>query len=260
MTLTGLLPGTRYYYRLMTNGVRWRRPTRPTSQTLQTTADPADVFFTVIGDWGQSGSSGAGNVANLQNAADPPLILTVGDNAYQNGTQCDWDNNALAPPTRTAARRALFMPALGNHDLNDAGGQQLGLLVRDQDLQHPDNAPAGSERYYSFDHGDAHFIVARRNNCRDAHADATGSTTTSPPRRASGSSSSSTTRPYSCANGFASIGSDSPSATAGARIFEQYGVDIVFTGHDHIYESSQLVDDFLVGGGGGSDGKSTATS
>ena len=42
-------------------------------------------------------SSTEASVANHQNAADPPLLVTVGDNAYQNGTQSDWDGNAFIP-------------------------------------------------------------------------------------------------------------------------------------------------------------------
>ena len=48
------------------------------------------------------------------------MILTVGDNAYTNGTQSDLDSNALAY-YRILLPRMFFFPALGNHDLNIAG-------------------------------------------------------------------------------------------------------------------------------------------
>src|SRR5262249_55468690 len=40
-------------------------------------------------------------------------------------------------------------------------------------------------------------------------------------------------------------------------LFEQYGVDIVFDGHDHIYERTKFMDEYLVGGAAGSDGLGT---
>ena len=61
--------------------------------------------------------------------------------------------------------------------------------------------------------------------------------------------------PYSCANGVASIGSDTTVRTTWGPIFEHYGVDIVFDGHDHIYERSIPLDDFAdADGTPGSDG------
>src|SRR5262245_62156990 len=118
--LTGLLPGTRYYYRLLTNGVVVQAGSPGIYlTTLRDPSDPGDIFFTVIGDWGQA-SSGEADVANLQDADDPPMIITVGDNVYPNGTQSEWDNNAL-PYYANLMRRTLFMPTLGNHDVNSVG-------------------------------------------------------------------------------------------------------------------------------------------
>jgi hypothetical protein len=81
--------------------------------------DPGDVFFTVVGDWGDS-SGGEANVASLQDAADPQIIMTVGDNVYPNGTQSEWDTNAL-PYYQSPMQRIPFFPALGNHDVNSVG-------------------------------------------------------------------------------------------------------------------------------------------
>ena len=57
--------------------------------------------------------------------------------------------------------------------------------------------------------------------------------------------------PYSCANGVASIGSDSNVRNTWGPLFEKYGVDIVFDGHDHIYERTHYIDDYLANGGAG---------
>ena len=254
--LTGLLPGTRYYYRLLVNGLQVLATTY--FQTMRAPTDTGDILFTVIGDWGQN-SSAETNVANNQNAADPPLLMTVGDNAYTNGTQSDWDNNALIPAYENQLlRRAVFMTTLGNHDLNSVGASSWQSSVEIKMMLNPRNAPAGQEeRFYSFDDGDAHFVVL------DANSPAIGSTQ----NNWLATDLATTTRkwkfvflhqtPYSCANGIASIGSDMNVRNSWGPLFEQFGVDIVFDGHDHIYERSNVVDDYVVGGGSGSDGLGT---
>ncbi len=253
--LTGLLPGTRYYYRLLTNGTEVLATTY--FQTFKATSDPSELYFTVIGDWGQ-GSSAQGQLGNILHADDPPLLMTVGDNAYQNGTQSDWDNNVFISQFKNQIlRRAVFIPVLGNHDLNNVGAGNWANSVEIKMHALPRNAPAGQEeRFFSFDYGNAHFVVLDSN-----------------PGAVSLQNSwlaadlAATTRkwkfvflhhtPYSCANGFASIGSDHTVRDNWGPIFEQHGVDIVFDGHDHIYERSGLVDHYQIGGAGGSDGLST---
>ena len=141
--LTGLQPGTRYYYRLLTNGNQVLATTY--FQTFKTASDTSELFFTVIGDWGQ-GSSAQGRIGNNMNADDPPLVLTVGDNAYTNGTQSDWDNNVFISQWRNGIlRRAVFMPTLGNHDLNNVGASNWQNSVEIKMHALPRNAPAGQE-------------------------------------------------------------------------------------------------------------------
>ena len=253
--LTGLAPGTRYYYRLLTNGT----PVLSTTyfETFRTPTDPRPLFFTIVGDFG-AGSSGQTNVASNQNASDPPLVVTVGDNAYENGTQSDWDNNVFIPQYENLLRRAVFMPALGNHDLNDVGASNWANSVEIKMHLLPRNAPAGQEeRYFSFDYGDAHLVILDSN---PPALDATQAAWLEADLAA-------TTRKWkfvflhhashSCANGIASFGSNMTVRNLFGPLFEQYGVDVVFEGHDHLYERSKPVDEYLVGGAAGSDGLKT---
>jgi acid phosphatase type 7 len=160
--LTGLLPGTRYFYQLRTNGVIVQAVSSTTYfTTMKPAGDPSDIFFTIVGDWGEATSEET-DIANLQDAADPPLIMTVGDNAYQNGTQSDWDNNALAY-YRNPMRRILFMPTLGNHDVNSVGASNWANSVEIKMFLLPRNG-TDQERYFSFDYGDTHHIVLDSNN------------------------------------------------------------------------------------------------
>ena len=254
--LTNLQPGTRYYYRLETNGVAILGTHY--FRTFRAPTDASELFFTVIGDWGDSTVPQA-NVANNQDLADPPLLMTVGDNAYFTGTQANWDENAFIPEYRNKIlRRAVFMPTLGNHDLYDAGADNWADSVQIRMHALPRNGPSGhAEHYFSFDHGDVHFVVLDSN---DASLNTTQTNWLA-------LDLANTTRkwklvflhhtPYSCANGLASFASDMDVRNTWGPLFEQYGVDVVFAGHDHLYERSGLVDDYLVGGALGQDGKGT---
>jgi len=246
--LTGLLPGTRYYYQLKTNGsIVQGVSSNIYFTTFKEPADPSDVFFTVIGDWGE-GSAVEQQVSNHQNTADPQIILTVGDNAYETGLLSEWDSKALAYYVNPMMR-AFFIPALGNHDLYDVGESNWANSAEIKLFVLPHNGPEG-ERYFSFDNGDAHFIVLDSN-------DPGNSTQINWLQN----DLATTARkwifvflhhtPYSCANGIASIGSDLSVRNNWGPLFEQYEVDIVFVGHDHIYERTNYLDDF------GSDGKGT---
>ena len=54
--------------------------------------------------------------------------------------------------------RAVFMPALGNHDLNAVGPANWINSVEIRMFELPENSPE-PERYFSFEHGDALFVV-----------------------------------------------------------------------------------------------------
>ncbi|MBI3782689.1 MAG: metallophosphoesterase [Deltaproteobacteria bacterium] len=264
VALIGLSPGTRYFYQLKTNGVVVQAVSSNVYfTTTKLPSDTANMFFTVVGDWGacpngglfSCGSSSAEQaVSNNQNVADPPLIVTVGDNTYPNGTLSDWDTDAL-PFYVNPMKRALFMTALGNHDLNDVGNASWASSAEIKLFALPRNGTE-QERYYSFDSGDVHFTVLDSDSCcqttQTNWLDNDLATTTRKWKFVFFHHTS-----YSCASGFASFGSNTTVRNAWGPLFEKYGVDIVFDGHDHLYERSRFVDDFLANGNAGSDGLGT---
>ena len=256
VTLTGLTPGTKYFYRLAVNGVTVQAATSSIYfTTLKASSDVADLFFTVIGDWGQN-SSGEQNVANRQNTADPQMILTVGDNFYQSGTQSEVDDGL----TRyiTPFKRIPFFPALGNHDVNQTPSSWPNTAYTKTFVLGTNGNPSEPERYYSFDSSDAHFVFLDSNNVdstQTAWLDNDLATTTRHWKFVFLHHT-----PYSCASGLFSIGSSLTVRNTWGPIFESRGVDIVFTGHDHIYERTTFINDFggdtlgtyyvMTGGGG----------
>ena len=104
-----------------------------------------------------------------------------------------------------------------------------------------ERAAGQEERYFSFDDGDAHFVVPRQRTLpASADADQLARQPTSPRRTRKWKFVFLHHTPYSCANGIASIGSNTTVRNTWGPLFEQYGVDVVFDGHDHIYERTQL--------------------
>jgi len=251
VTLTGLTPGTLYYYRLKTNGAVVQNTTY--FNTLHDPSDPTDLFFTVIGDWGQ-GTTGEAQIAALNDAANTPMIITVGDNTYPNGTQSELDNNAMAY-YQSPLQRAFYFPTLGNHDLNNVGNANWANSAHIKTFVLPTNSPE-PERYYSWEDGDALFISLDSDSCCSAtQTNWLDNLLATSPRKWKFVFYHHTA--YSCANGVASLGSDSNIRSTWGPVWERNQVDVVFHGHDHIYERTRFMDDFLADGSSGSDGKGT---
>lgn len=252
VTLTGLNTGSLYYYRLRTNGAVVQNTTY--FNTLKAPTDPGDILFTVIGDWGQ-GTTGQAQIANLQNAANVPMIITVGDNSYPNGSQSDLDNNAMAY-YKQPLQRAFYFPTLGNHDLNAVGGASgWANSAHIKTFVLPTNSPE-PERYYWWEDGDALFLSVDSDGCcSGAQTNWMQNLLSTSPRKWKFVFYHHTA--YSCANGIASIGSDSGVRNTWGPVWERNQVDIVFHGHDHIYERTKFMDQFQANGSPGSDGLGT---
>ncbi|HYD47940.1 MAG TPA: metallophosphoesterase family protein, partial [Terriglobales bacterium] len=258
--LTGLLPGTRYYYQLRTNGAVVQA-TSPSIYftTSKLSSDTSTLSFAVVGDFGQ-GTSQEQQIANRIDADDAPLLFTVGDNAYQNGSQTDWDVRVLAYYA-SPLKRMVFLPTLGNHDLgsNSNGGANWASSAEILMLALPTMAPE-PERYFAYESGDALFLSLDSDDCNDGTCNATQINWIDNTLAASDHKWKFVFlhhAPYSCANGLASFGSDSRVKNAWGPLFEKYRVDVVFTGHDHLYERTRFIDDFRATGGSGSDGLGT---
>jgi len=223
LSLSGLLPRTLYYYRVLLDGA-----VASEGHTFLTApADPAiAIRIAVLGD------SGAGNQAQLDVAAgilsaNPEVVLITGDVIYDSGCPGEIDPHYFEPYSNLVDHIP-FYPALGNHDVLTQRGQPLLDA-----LYLPANDQDGTERYYSFDHGGVHLVALDSNSSLEAgspqyawlEADLTQAGATwlfvyfhHPPYSSSRHGSSTGIR--------ASL----------EPLFNALGVDIVFTGHDHDYE------------------------
>jgi hypothetical protein len=138
----GLTPGRRYAYRVEDGaGVLARGRFRAAP------AGPAAFTFAVVGDFG-SGNANEAAVASLIGSWRPDFVLTVGDNAYPDGSPGLLDRDIFRPYA-AVMRESGWFPALGNHDVKtDGGAPELRAFHS-----------LGGERWYRFTWGDAGITV-----------------------------------------------------------------------------------------------------
>ncbi|ADO69217.1 discoidin domain-containing protein [Stigmatella aurantiaca] len=232
--LDNLSPGQTYSYVVeacgSTTGVRQFR-------TASAAGTPR-VHFTAMGDFGTGGSLQSQVLTRLAQAGRAgELLLALGDNAYSSGTEQEFQDRMFKPMAALLRQVPLFSTP-GNHEyVTDQGQPYLDNLYM------PANNPAGSERYYSFDWGPVHF-VSLDSNCAIGLASADRCTLAAQKSWVT-QDLASTGRPWKVvffhhpAWSSGEHGSQLQMRREFAPLFEQYGVDLVLTGHDHNYERSK---------------------
>lgn len=213
-------------------------------------AQEEEFRFLVFGDSG-NGSKEQLVLADLMVEADPDFVLHTGDLAYPQGTKTQVQKYVLEV-YEELFKVAEFYPSLGNHDyLTENANPALKAFEL-----------PGNECYYSFDWGNAHFIALDTNtplydgdemiNWLRSDLESVKDETLwifvyfhHPP--------------------YTSSAVHDPDLRVQQKlvpIFEEYGVDVVFSGHAHNYErtcrirSDRCAKDgvhyIVTGGGGGS--------
>ena len=250
VTLTGLTPDTRYYYSVGSSSATFSSGESHVFFTSPPPGKPYPTRIWVVGDAG----TGTANQLAVRNAyythaqgAYTDVLLMLGDNAYETGTDAEYTSRHFQV-YQDILRQTVSWPTIGNHDTaglsNPSGSipyyQSFSLPTAGQ----AGGAPSGTEEYYSFDYGDIHFV------CLDSMTES---------RSANGTMANwlrtdlaATAQkwviaywhhpPYSKGHD-----SDSDSIQTEMRanllpILEEYGVDLVLSGHSHAYERSYLLD------------------
>jgi hypothetical protein len=250
--LSGLRPDTKYYYSVgtseivLTNGPDFFFVTAPLS------AKPTRLW--VIGDAGTAGDyqrfvRDAYRVLVQDTATErhTDLWLMLGDNAYQAGTDIEYQV-AVFETYQWLLQRSVLWPTIGNHDA--ASAIPGGSFPYVDNFTLPVNGEAGgvasgTERYYSFDYGNIHFI------CLDAN---TSVRTAGSPMLAWLEQDLIATDkdwiiafwhqpPYTWGTHTSDFEQDLIEMRENAvPLLESYGVDLVLCGHSHVYERSFLLD------------------
>jgi hypothetical protein len=166
VTLSGLAPGTTYYYAVgSSTGILAGGDSQHVFVTAPPEGASAPVRIWVLGDSG-TGNSSARRVRDAYLAYTgsrrTDLWLMLGDNAYESGTDAEYQAG-LFDIYPMMLRRAVLWPTLGNHDgITASSSTQSGPYYDIFSLPRAGQAgglASGTEAYYSFDYANIHFVV-----------------------------------------------------------------------------------------------------
>lgn len=261
ITIQNLNPATAYYY-TVGNSTSWftNSSTDVYFKTNPTPGATGEYRFWVIGDAGM-GNNDQRSVrdgfmaVNQQQHIDGWIML--GDNAYgsgiDDGTQEHYQNGVFENMYEPILQNTVLWPATGNHDYNNhipfspapAYFDIFSLPMYGE----AGGLPSVSEKYYSYDYGNIHFIVLDSYD-EDRSASAPMATWLINDLQQNNSDwviAYWHHPPYTKG----SHNSDNANFLDGelveireniVPILEQYGVDLILNGHSHSYERSYLID------------------
>ncbi len=252
LRISGLTANTKYYYSIgTTSAVLAGNDANHFFYTSPNAGQASPYRFWILGDSGTADVNAqavrnaylAYNGSNYTN-----LLLMLGDNAYNNGTDAEYQA-AVFDMYPTILRQTPLWSTIGNHDSAQTTNPPSNLPYF-QMFTLPAAAEAGgvasgTEKYYSFNYGNVHFI------CLDSMTSS----------RTAGSAMltwlqsdlSQNTQPWVVAFWHhppytkGSHNSDTETELIEMRanvlpILEGWGVDLVLAGHSHSYERSFLID------------------
>ena len=249
--LTGLSADVKYFYSVGTSSVTLAGGDRDhfvVTAPVPGTAKPTRIW--VIGDSGTADRS-ARAVRNafleLTGSRDPDLWIMLGDNAYDEGTDNEYQAAVFNTYPQVLPRTVLW-PTLGNHgagtsDSATESGPYYDIFSLPRNGE-AGGVASGTEAYYSFDYGNMHFVCL--NSETDPSPDGAMMTWLEADLAANDKEwiiAFWHRAPYSRG----SANSDTDSRQIALRqnavpLLERYGVDLVLTGHTHAYERSHLID------------------
>jgi 3',5'-cyclic AMP phosphodiesterase CpdA len=243
VAIAALEPGSTYHYRVEGVGESWLRGSFRTALANE----DSGFSFAVVGDSG-SGGKGQRAVARLLGLLKPELILHTGDVVYPDGEERHYDRRFFEP-YRELIRDVPVFPVLGNHDVRKGNG--AAFL---ENFHPPLGSPGSTKRYYSFDWGDAHFVAL---DSELYHGDGGGKVEQQ--KAFLERDLAATGRRWKVAflhrspYGSSRHGGDERVRQDLEPIFARHGVDLVFAGHDHVYERTIPIKGviYVVSGGGG---------
>lgn len=245
--LTGLQKSTRYFYRIAFEGY--------TSEIIEfhTPVLKGEPFTFVA--YGDSRSDGITHeeICNGIEIEYPDLILHTGDLVRSDEDQNDWDNNFFKA-TKDVAKYAPIYPTLGNHEYKK---DILGFSKVHPENYHDYFVLPGNEKYYSFEYGNTFFLCIDSNYGDNPFGPGSAQYRwiENTLKEATDGVNDPTFIVAFFHNPPYTSGSHAPDYWVGlflVPLFEQYRVDVVFTGHNHNYERSfkdPVV--YIVTGGGG---------
>ncbi len=250
VALTGLDPETTYYYSVGTRNETLAGGDGFLFTTAPIPGTSRPVLVWVLGDSGTANARAEAvrdAYSTFTGAARPDVWLMLGDNAYDSGTDSEYQD-VVFEMYPEFLRTTVLWPALGNHDGITADSSS-GTGPYYDIFTLPENGevgglPSGTEAYYSFDFANVHFV------CLDSHE------TDRSPGGAMltwlENDLAATTRewiiaywhhpPYSKGSHDSDVEfSLVEMRTNVVPVLEDAGVDLVLAGHSHSYERTFLI-------------------
>jgi len=244
--LTGLTSGATYHYRARSSDGTVGNDATYTVPV----ASPSSFKFAVFGDTQINYDLHRAQSDHML-TKNPLFVMHTGDMAQEGNNQTDWEN--LYKAEQNLSKSRVIMPTMGNHEVQPNGQPYYYFFDMYADgLAVPDNGmPAYGPRTYSFDYGNTHHIIISSYQINAA-----------------------TEKDWIAADLAAAAADPNiewifaymhmPLYTAGqwpanktalaqwGPVFDQYHVDIVFAGHNHIYERSYPIkNNVIVSSGNG---------
>lgn len=234
----GLTADTTYCYEVRAGDAVWKRGG---FHTAPAAGAGRPIRFVAFGDSG-TGSDDQAAAYEQMHTVPFDFLIHTGDVGYGSGTTTELQRFFFDFYADTLESFPAF-PSSGNHEYNSADASPFRAAF---DL--PKNGgPAGAERWYSFDWGDAHFVAVDTERMGDVQAkwlDADLAATNKPWKIVFGHKP-----PFSSGD----HGNDSTFRKYFNPILERHKVQLVLNGHDHNYErtTAQNGVTYVVTGGGG---------
>ncbi len=250
MTLdsTKLQPTTKYFYEVYNGATKLTGSVRQTFVTAPLVGAKKKSTFWILGDPGSSGTPQT-NVKNafLRINQGAPLdgVIMNGDVAYESGTDAEFTTNLFTKYPDVFATNFIWS-AIGNHEaVASTTGASYLAAFNFPTAGEIGGVASGSELYYSFNYGNIHFIMLDsqvssrtktgaqylwlQQDLQATQQDWIVAIWHHPPYSFSGHNSDTEGQMMDMRTNF-------------VPLLEQYGVDIVYTGHSHDYERSYLID------------------
>jgi len=234
--LKGLTPNANYAYSALVDG----QEIAAAGETKFRTAGDGPFKFIVLGDsgWGDPLSDAQALIAQRISAEKPALVIHTGDLVYPLGSFEYYQRNYFNYYAPTMCSTPFF-PSPGNHDY-DAPNATPYLAIHS--LPTEGVPPGDAGRYYSFDWGNVHFVSI------DAHQSLNRAVNAGGPMLKWLENDLRTTRqfwrivyfhypPFATGN---NVGDKESTwvRTYMVPLFDAYGVQLVFSGHEHSYQRS----------------------
>lgn len=268
ITVNGLAPATKYYYSIGSINDTLQGDQNNFFTTLPTAGQQGFYRIGVFGDCGTNSiiqRKVKDQFLKYLGEDQPNAWILLGDNAYENGTDAQFQQNFFNVYKNDLLKNVPMFPAPGNHDYGNvdfrvsAAPEKMFELAYYQNFSMPidgesGGAPSRNPAYYSFDIGNIHFIsldsYGKEDNSYRLY-DTLGPQVLWLKKDLSANKNKQWVvvylhhPPYS----MGSHNSDEQMELIKIRgnllpILERHSVDLVFAGHSHNYERSRLMNGY----------------